>query len=68
MLSEVVEPTEWAFLCFWAESVGQALKGEMVEVLVIPHQIVGSLSGEEALRSLEGEVVCLVGEEDSYWV
>ena len=43
------------------------MKGEMVEVLAVPHRIVGSLSGEEALQFSEGEVVYLVEEEDSCW-
>lgn len=48
--------------------MGQALKGGRAEVLMVPRWIVGSLSGKEALQSLEGEVVCLVGEEDLCWV
>jgi len=65
--SEVVGPTERAFLYFWAGLVEQVLKGETVEVLGIPRQIVGSPSGKAALRSLGVEVVYLVEEEDSCW-
>lgn len=64
----MVGPIERVLLCFWTGPVGQVLKGETAEVLVIPCQIVGSLSGKEALRSSEGEVACLEGKEDSYWV
>lgn len=67
-LWEVVGPIEWTFLCFWAGSVGQVLKGEMVEVLANPRRNVGSLYGKEVSRFSEGEVVYLVEEEDSCWV